>query len=66
MTPLVMGPLGGLLNNKMFDDKMTTQDAYKFDGAKGGDQWKGRTKRYFMAKVPALKAILEWAEVADE
>ena len=61
-----MGPLGGLATNKMFDDKMTTQDAYRFDGAKGGDQWKGRTKRYLMAKVPAAKAILEWAEAADD
>ena len=47
---------------KMFDDKMTSQDTFKFDGTKGGDRWKGKVERYFISKVPAMKAILEWAE----
>ena len=60
--PLRLGRLGGLLTGKMFDDKMTSQDTFKFDGTKGGDRWKGKVERYFISKVPAMKAILEWAE----
>ncbi len=63
--PLTLGPLGGLSTGKLFDDRMTAQDGYKFDGSKGGVKWKGKLERYFMSKCPALKAILEWAEVAE-
>jgi hypothetical protein len=61
-----MGPLGGLLTNRLYDDKIMSQDEYKFDGVKGGDQWKGRCRRYFMAKVPALRVLMAWCESADD
>jgi len=64
--PLVLGPLGGLATGKLYDDKLTTQDGYRFDGIKGGDQWRGKLRRYFMSKCPALKALLQWCETADD
>ncbi len=65
--PLQYGPLGALLRSKcgLFDDKLTAQDEYKFDGSKGGDKWKGKVERYFISKVPALKNIFIWAEKSD-
>ena len=63
--PLRLGPLGGLATGRLFDDKMTSQEGYRFDGTKGGDRWKGKLERYFMSKCPALRAILEWAERTD-
>ena len=62
----INGPLGGLLTNRLYDDKIMSQDEYKFDGVKGGDQWKGRCRRYFMAKVPALRVLMAWCESADD
>ena len=47
---------------KLFDDKLTAQDEFKFDGTKGGDRWKGKLERYYMSKSPAMKNILEWSE----
>ena len=65
--PLHYGPLGALLHSKygLFDDKLTAQSEYKFDGSKGGDSWKGKIERYFISKVPALKNIFIWAEKID-
>ena len=63
--PLKIGPLGGLETGRLFEDKMTAQADFKFDGQKGGDRWKGKLERYFISKSPALKAVLEWAEKAD-
>ncbi len=63
-----LGPLG-LLNNpekQLYDDKLTGQAEYKFDGVKGGIAWKSKVERYFMSKVPALKQILKWAERHDQ
>ena len=64
--PLALGPLGGLPESvktgRLFDDRMTAQEGYKFDGTKGGDRWKGKLERYFMSKCPALRNILAWAE----
>ena len=33
---------------------------------KGGDQWKGKTERYLMSVVPAVCAILAWAEKEED
>ena len=57
-----MGPLGVLAHGKLFDDRVTAQDDFKFSGQKGGDTWKGKVERYVIAKVPALDKLLEWAE----
>ena len=61
---LVIGALGSLerADGRLFEDKMTAMDDFRFDGQKGGDRWKGRLERYFISKSPALKAVLTWAE----
>ncbi len=58
------GPLGGIehKDRNLFDDKLTLQDKYRFNGLKGGVAWKGKVERYFISKAPVLKDILEWAE----
>ena len=62
---LTLGPLGRLESGRLFEDKMTSHEGFQFDGQKGGDRWKGKLERYFISKVPALKAILKWAEKED-
>ncbi len=61
------GPLGGILraDRPLFDDKLMTHDEYRFNGTKGGVQWKSKLERYFIAKAPILKEIFEWAEEED-
>ena len=51
--PLHMGPLGVLAHGKLFDDRVTAQEEFKFSGHKGGDTWKGKVERYVISKVPA-------------
>ena len=57
-------PLGALLHKfrSPFDDKLTTNQEYQFDGLKGGFSWKGKVERQFISRVPIFKQILEWAE----
>ncbi len=61
---LELGPLGQLTeaNSRLFDDKLTNQAAFCFDGQKGGVNWKGKLERYFISKCPALMNLLKWAE----
>ena len=42
-----------------------TSEEYKFNGARGGAAWKSKVERYFIAKAPILKEILEWVESED-
>ena len=65
--PLKLGPLGLLreIKGSLFDDKLPTQEEYKFNGSRGGENWRGKVGRYFISKVPAVKAIFEWAESVD-
>ena len=61
------GPLGALgrKDRAMFDDKLMTQEEYRYNGVKGGPQWKSKTERYWISKAPVFKEILEWAESED-
>ena len=67
---LKLRPLGMLAGDKhdrqLYDDKLTTQAEYRYDGMKGGPAWKSRVGRYFISKVPALREILRWAELHDK
>ncbi len=67
---LKLRPLGLLAGDKhdrqLYDDKLTTQAEYRYDGMKGGTAWKSRVERYFISKVPALREILRWAELHDK
>ncbi len=63
--PLTLkGPLGALnfKERALFDDKISMQGDFSFNGVKGGLAWKGKIERYFISRVPILKTILEWAE----
>ena len=62
-----IGALGGLerSDGRLFEDKMTALEEFRFDGQKGGDRWKGRLERYFISKAPCLKVILKWVEEQD-
>ena len=50
---LPLGLLGsGRRDKSIYDDKMMTQPEYRFDGTKGGANWKSKIERYFITKVP--------------
>ena len=61
------GPLGAVTyeDRGMFDDKLMLSDEYRYNGIKGGTAWKTRLERYFVARSPALRELLEWAESLD-
>ena len=48
-----------------FDDKFMLSDEYRYNGMKGGTAWKTRLERYIVARSPALRELLEWAESLD-
>ncbi len=60
----LQGPLGaiGYKDKALFDDKLSSQDEYRFNGSKGGWNWKGKMERYFISKAPVLRELLEWVE----
>ena len=61
------GSLGsvGYKDRPMFDDKLTTETEFKFDGVNHGTAWKTKVERYMVYKAPILKELLEWAEAQD-
>ena len=62
--PIKIGPIGQLesANARLFDDRISAQSAFQFDGIKGGSAWKSKVERYFMSKCPSLLELLSWAE----
>ena len=62
--PLVLGPIGALTTGRAFDDRISLQDEFKFNGSKG-DVWKGKIERYFFSRVPAIHELFNWAEKED-
>ena len=63
--PLTKYELGTLRLDKPLDDKVAQSDNFKFNGKTGGLTWKDRAARYMIGKIPALKAVLEWAEKVE-
>ena len=49
----------------MFDDKLTTEAEFKFDGINHGSAWKTKVERYMVYKAPILTELLQWAEAQD-
>ena len=49
-------------SSRLFGDRPTAQAEFKFDGVKGGIQWREKLMNYFISECPALLRILEWAE----
>ena len=41
------------------------RDEYRYSGIKGVTAWKTRLERYIVARSPALRELLEWAESLD-
>ena len=60
--PLSLGPLGALTTNRIFDDRVSTQEEFRFKGLKGGYAWKSKVENYLISRVPAINEILYWAE----
>ena len=60
--PLSLGPLGALTTNRVFDDRVSTQEEFRFKGLKGGFAWKSKVENYLISRVPAINEILYWAE----
>ena len=61
------GPLGsiGYKDRSIFDQKLSLQEEFRFNGTKGGLTWKGKTERYFISCAQVLKDLLAWAEECD-
>ena len=50
---------------RIFEDKMALDIMYKYDGSKGGDEWRRRTHGYFIGCCPSFRPLLWWAEQHD-
>ena len=61
------GSLGsvGYKDRLMFDEKLTMEADFKFDGVNNGSAWKTKIERYMDYKAPVLQELLEWAEAHD-
>ena len=49
---------------KLFDDKVALSSTYAYAGGHGaeGEKWRRTTRGYWIAKFPAVKSLLDWAE----
>ena len=63
----LLGSLGfvGYKDRLMFDDKLTMDADFKFDGVSHGSAGKTKMERYMVYKAPVLKELLEWSEAQD-
>ncbi len=61
------GQLGAIAfkERPLLDEKLATQEEYKFNGLKGGVAWKGKLERHFISRAPILKDLLKWVEDED-
>ncbi len=50
---------------KLFDDRVPMNEQYKYDGVKGGSEWKKRVRDYMIGSCPAIMTMLNWAESMD-
>ena len=60
--PLTLGHLGSVSSDRMFDDKVSVQEDFRFNGHKNGYVWKSKIERYIISTVLALAKIFHWAE----
>ena len=58
---LSLGLLGALATHRVFDDRVSTQEGFRFKGFKGGYAWKSDVENYIISRVPAINEILDWA-----
>ena len=50
-----VGPNRVTWQTKIFEDKMALDDLYRYNGVKGGDEWRSRIRGYFIGCCPSLK-----------
>ena len=62
------GTLGGILHKDrpLLDDKMALHDDYRYNGTKGGFEWKEAMENYIISKAGVMRNILQWAEDCDD
>ena len=60
--PLAMGHLGNISSDRIFDDKVSVHEDFRFNGHKNGYAWKSKIERYMISRIPALAKIFYWAE----
>ena len=46
----------------LFDDKSAERADLKFDGARGGPDWKSKMETFLVYKCPMMLEVLGWAE----
>ena len=51
---LILGHLGNLSSDRIFDDKVSVHEDFLFNGHKNGYAWKSKVERYMISRVPAL------------
>ena len=49
----------------LLDEKMALHEDFRFNGVKGGPEWKENVKKAIMSRAPVMRIILEWAEEMD-
>ena len=55
--PLILGHLGNISSDRIFDDKVSVHEDFRFNGHKNGYAWKSKVERYMISRVPALAKI---------
>ena len=52
-------------DTKLFDEKMTLNPLYRYNGVSGGDVWHTRIFDYLASKCPDIEVLLKWSEKQD-
>ena len=52
--------------HSLFDDKLTLNAEYRYDGVKDGPSWEIKLDNYFMGEAAVMRDILTWAEVETD
>ena len=60
--PLALGHLGNISSDRIFDDKVSVHEDFRFNWHKNGYAWKSKIERYMISRIPALAKIFYWAE----
>ena len=59
---LILGHLGNISSDRIFDDKMSVHEDFQFNGHKHGYAWKSKIERYMISRFLALAKTFYLAE----
>ena len=61
------GPLMAIAwkDRPLLDEKMALHDDFRFNGVKGGPEWKDNVEKAIISKAPVMRIILNWVEEMD-